>query len=131
MEAQVLKEALQDVIRVEKLDRDRSCASGVTAIVSRQFLDTANRILHRPEHEQSLAGRVQLFESCILCQHWLAAGQVANAPIAKPAALGFDIHVLGDHKLGTGLLYLTYAQDSGWRRRSPCRLHQSDCLTRT
>src|ERR687898_2774569 len=77
---------------------------GMMGIIPRYLFDTGQRLLQRRKGDQALADRIEAFKPGILRQDGFAAGKIADAAVAEPAAVGLHVHVLGDHELGTRVL---------------------------
>src|SRR3954447_10101982 len=89
---QLLDQATEDPARVEVLLGDLARGASVMPGVVAHRFHRGDRLLQSGVGEQALSRRQVAAEAGLLRDHWLAAGQVAGAAIAEPAAAGIDVH---------------------------------------
>src|SRR5271154_392595 len=75
---------------------DSPGGAGVAGIVLVDGAEGLPGLLLGHELEQPLAGGIELAEAGLHGDHRPARGEVADAAVAEPAAVGADIDVLGD-----------------------------------
>src|SRR6516165_9779754 len=110
----LLEQPAQDPIRIEIRLGDRAGGSGMLRVVACDPLGAGDGFLHRAEGHQALAHRVVAAEASVLHEYRSARGQVADRPVAEPAALRLDVDPLGDREFRTrGLNILTEGNRSG------------------
>src|SRR5256885_1073757 len=90
----LLAEVAEHAVGVEVLLGDRAGGARVPFVVLADRLCARERLLRSPEHEQALAGRQMLREAGVLDKHGLSGRQIADAPVAEPAAPRLDIDAL-------------------------------------
>src|SRR5258708_1953703 len=77
-------------------DSVRGC--GVRGVVAGDFPNAGDRLFHRSVSKQAFSHGKEAAETGVLSQDRLAAGEIADASIADPAALRLYVHVFGDHE---------------------------------
>src|SRR5712691_1176223 len=74
--------------------------ASMCGVVTDDVLDTGARLDKGAKRDDSPAARLQRCTARVLSQDRLAAGQIADAPVADPATVRRHIHMLGDHEFG-------------------------------
>src|SRR5712691_10071937 len=92
----------QDTLRSEILLRNTACGMRLPLIVVRHRSDGRQRFVFRPESEETCPSGNNVAESCILCNHRTASGEITGTAVAEPATAQTDVLILGNGELAAG-----------------------------
>ena len=84
-------------------------------VVLQNPLRTGGGAVQRAKRHQSFAHLKMAAETGLLDEHRLAGGQVADAAVAEPAAVRFDVDPLGDREFGPRFLDVSPETAGGGR----------------
>ncbi len=96
-----LQESCEHFAGIEELFRNFPGPAAVPWIIPIHALHTDDRFLDCCESKQSLAGTDLRVEAGVLNEGGFAAGQIADGPVAEPAAARIDICSMGEGKFRT------------------------------
>src|SRR6266704_3678163 len=94
----------KDFVRIKIFFGNRAGRSSMVQVVTRNLCHAGGGFFNGRENQEASVMRINVPDACVLGKDGLSAREVHNAAVAEPSALCLDVHVLGDHELGFGVL---------------------------